>query len=144
MCLNPLTTASALLVARQLLIADTPRPARIFASGLAAMFVSGLALQIKPTSVFPGMFLGLTLIFLAWEGGWRVGRIALASCGWVLAALLPTLAVVGWYAAHGYLDELIFANVRSIGMRGSVDWAVQHDVLDRESVVSGTRWTVRV
>src|SRR3546814_15379724 len=79
MCLNPLTTASALLVARQLLIADTPRPARIFAIGLAAMFVSGLALQIKPTSVFPGMFLGLTLIFLAWEGGWRVGRIALAS-----------------------------------------------------------------
>src|SRR3546814_2976101 len=76
------------------------------------MFVSGLALQIKPTSVFPGMFLGLTLIFLAWEGGWRVGRIALASCGWVLAALLPTLAVVGWYAAHGYLDELLFANVR--------------------------------
>src|SRR3546814_9979684 len=57
-----LTTASAWLVARHLLIADTPRPARIFAIGLAAMFVSGLALQIKPTSVFPGMFLGLTLI----------------------------------------------------------------------------------
>src|SRR3546814_13164317 len=53
--------------------------------------------------------------------------IALASCGWVLAALLPTLAVVGWYAAHGYLDELLFANVRSIGMRGSVDWAVTLD-----------------
>src|SRR3546814_10268145 len=52
--LNLLTTASAWLVARHLLIADTPRPARIFAIGLAAMFVSGLALQIKPTSVFPG------------------------------------------------------------------------------------------
>lgn len=125
--LNLLTTASAWLVARHLLIADTPIPARIFAIGLAAMFVSGLALQIKPTSAFPGMFLGLTLIFLAWEGGWRVGRIALASCGWVFAALLPTLAVVGWYAAHGYLDELLFANVRSIGMRGSVDWAVTLD-----------------
>src|SRR3546814_14925985 len=73
------------------------------------------------------MFLGLTLIFLAWEGGWRVGRIALASCGWVLAALLPTLAVVGWYAAHGYLDELLFANVRSIELRGSVEWAVTLD-----------------
>src|SRR3546814_4949159 len=72
------------------------------------------------------MFLGLTLIFLAWEGGWQVGRIALASCGWVLAALLPTLAVVGWYAAHGYLDELLFANVRSIGMRGSVDRSEEH------------------
>src|SRR3546814_5998463 len=27
----------------------------------------------------------------------------------------------------GYLDELLFANVRSIGMRGSVDWAVTLD-----------------
>src|SRR3546814_19052110 len=71
--------------------------------------------------------MGVTLILFAWEGGWLVGRIALASGGWVLAALLPTLAVGGWYAAHGYLDELLFANVRSIGMRGSVDWAVTLD-----------------
>src|SRR3546814_8952250 len=36
--LNLLTTASAWLVARHLLIADTPRPARLFAIGLAALF----------------------------------------------------------------------------------------------------------
>lgn len=76
------------------------RPARRSA-GLAAMALLGVALQIKPTVVFEGLFLGVWLLL----GAWRTQRSvpALLAYGVALAALalLPTAAAWGFYAGRG-------------------------------------------
>lgn len=124
--LNFFTTAAAFVVAVRLLPSGRPEkgPGYLLLWGSVAMAVSGLAIQIKPTSVFPGAFLGLALIYLAWLAGWKIGRIAAAAVLWALLGLLPTLLVVLYYASTGHLDAFLFANVYSIGLRYSDDFLV--------------------
>lgn len=83
-------------------------------TGTAAMVLCGLAIQIKPTAVLPGLFLGLASLWAAWRASaeWR-SLLGLALL-WAGAALLPTALVVACYAWHGQLDQWLFANILSI------------------------------
>ncbi|HWJ71183.1 MAG TPA: hypothetical protein VNS79_14165 [Sphingobium sp.] len=94
------------------------RPARLRALGVAAMLATGIALQIKYSVLFEGVYFGCALIWLAVRGGQRAGVLAGSITLWIGAALLPTLAALGVYAAMGQADAFIFANFLSVLAQG--------------------------
>lgn len=86
-------------------------------SGVAAMLLFGIALQIKYSCVFEGMFAGLMLIALSWRAGHPLPRLAFDALLWAGTALLPTLLVVLVYWRLGHIHEWWFANATSILLR---------------------------
>lgn len=87
--------------------------------GAAAMLLVGVALQIKYSAVFEGIYLGLVLSWLGWRrapGATRLADMAL----WAGLALLPTALALGWYVAIGQGHAFVFANFTSIFERGGV------------------------
>ena len=122
--LNFFTTASAFVIAYRLSSRAIGDGTGLLGCGILSMALAGLALQIKPTSVFPGVFLGLTLLWLGYRAGWRWSRLAAAAVLWIFIALLPTLLVVGWYVQAGYFNDFLFANIWSIGLRQSENLVV--------------------
>jgi 4-amino-4-deoxy-L-arabinose transferase-like glycosyltransferase len=93
--------------------------ARGFGLGLAAMLLIGVAMQVKYSAVFEGLFFGLALLWLGWQRGARPGVLVAMGGAWVAAALLPTLAAWGYYAAIGQGDAFVQANFLSILDRSS-------------------------
>lgn len=90
--------------------------------GCAIMLLLGLAIQIKYTVVFEGMAFGLILLSRAFADVWSYRRLAAVAVLWMAVALLPTAAAAAWYAAHGYLDQFVYANFLSIFERESDGW----------------------
>jgi hypothetical protein len=84
------------------------------ALGCAAMLVTGVAIQIKYTALFEGVFFGLAMLWTGWRA--QVGHVRLAGMAalWVGAALLPTAAAWLAYAAMGHGQEFLFANFLSM------------------------------
>lgn len=88
-------------------------------NGVAALALAGVALTIKPTTVFEAAFFaGWTMVRF-----WRSGRGFLPTFGYgammATAAALPTAICASGYAMIGQLDAWIFANVISIFLRGA-------------------------
>ncbi len=106
----PIMAGAALLLG----MIEADRPRRIFATGCAVMLLAGLALQIKYSVVFDGIFFGLTLLWLGWRSGWGLMRLAVGAVGWIACALVPTAAALAAYAALGHGAEFIQANFLSI------------------------------
>lgn len=96
------------------LLLSTPSQKRLALVGGAAMLLCGLAIQVKPTALLPGVFAGLTLLWAAGRSGVGWGRLAGLGALWVGLALLPTLLVVLYYGVRGLLDPWLFANILSI------------------------------
>lgn len=90
---------------------DTRR--HIVAKGSGAMLLIGVALQIKYTAVFEGVFFGIALLWVHGQtaAGWS--RRAAAAVLWIGVALLPTAAAMLFYASRGALQPFIFANFTS-------------------------------
>jgi hypothetical protein len=107
---NPLMIGAALIVAH----VWRTKGDRLAALGTAAMLATGIAIQIKYTALFEGVFFGAALIWT----GWRNGRSLVALIGlgvlWVGAALLPTALALGAYIAIGHGQEFWFANFVSM------------------------------
>ncbi|MFM9934617.1 MAG: hypothetical protein ACKVOL_00300 [Novosphingobium sp.] len=106
---NMPVTLAALLVQSAL---QTRR--RIVLRGVAAMLLVGLALQIKYTAIFEGMFFGLALLWAGFQSGLRPRLIAAAALIWAGCALAPTALAAAWYWRMGALDTFVFANFLSI------------------------------
>ncbi|WP_293883927.1 hypothetical protein [Sphingomonas sp.] len=91
----------------------------LFLRGVLAMALVGLAIQIKYTVAFEGIFFACYLLLAAW----RTDRSLLRLCGfafcWALIALIPTLVAIAVYARIGHLDAYIFANFISIFRQGN-------------------------
>jgi 4-amino-4-deoxy-L-arabinose transferase-like glycosyltransferase len=113
---NLLMAGAALAVMRVVVDAE-PRPAQITRAGALAMGLVGLALQIKYSVVFEGVFLGLALMWASWRASKSPSRTALDALAWIALALLPTALAWFWYAAHGQADAFVYANFLSIGAR---------------------------
>jgi hypothetical protein len=84
--------------------------------GFAAMALMGIALQIKYSVVFEGLFFGLWLLWRAWQGGRRWSIVPFGA-GLALTALLPTIAA--WFAYHRIGEDAawLYANITSIAAR---------------------------
>jgi hypothetical protein len=83
-------------------------------AGVLPMLLVGLAIQIKYTALFEGIFFGCALLLTAWRerpGGLRA--LALAGC-WTGVALAPTVLAYLAYAVQGDGDAFIFANFVSM------------------------------
>jgi hypothetical protein len=103
------------MVAAALLTARTVERHRVtVAAGTAAMLLVGLAMQIKYTALFEGIFFGATLLWTAWRERGSVARLAGLAAAWIAAALLPTLAAFAFYVARGDAAAFVFANFVSM------------------------------
>jgi hypothetical protein len=103
-----------LVIGAAALIAPRPDegPKRL-APAFAAMALMGLALQIKYSVVFEGLFFGLWLLWREWHAGRRWSIVPLGA-GLVVTAVLPT--AIAWFAYHwiGADQAWIYANLTSI------------------------------
>jgi len=112
------------LVAGAILLA-LPRPGEAYrprSAGLAAMALIGLSLQIKYSTVFEGIWIGLMLLWREWRAARPIVSILGYGVTLVLVALLPTLAVAGVYAALGQEQAFLYANFISVILRRPDSW----------------------
>lgn len=100
-------------------------PASIRGRGIAAMALVGVAIQIKYSVVFEGIFLGLALCWTAWRADPRPAPRLIDAALWAGVALVPTLAAFLTYAAIGEAQAFLYANFISIGERGPYGHALR-------------------
>lgn len=106
----PMATAAALIARR----AAQPDSRTLTRWGCLAMLLVGLAIQIKYTALFEGIFFGLSLMWIAWKAGRPPVRIVFDASLWVVAAWAPTLAAWAAYAALGHGTVFAQANFFSV------------------------------
>ena len=87
------------------------------AVGCAAMLLVGVAIQIKYTVIFEGLFFGVVLMGYARVGRLSRPRFIALTALWIACALLPTMLATLAYAAMGHLDAFVQANFISIFYR---------------------------
>ena len=114
---NLLVALAALLVLR--VVAGGASGPRLLALGAAAMLVTGLAIQVKYSVLFEGVFFGCVLLRQGWRSGLGAARLALFAGCWIACALLPTAAALASYAAIGETEAFVFANFASIFRRST-------------------------
>jgi hypothetical protein len=90
-------------------------------SGLIAMALMGIELQIKYVVLPEGIFFGLAFLALQWQDrpDWR--RLVGWASIYVIIALTPTLLAIGFYAAIGHANDFLFANFQSLYARGHLE-----------------------
>ena len=101
---------------------------RVMAFGGGAMLLVGIALQVKYSALFEGIFFGLALMWKARRLGASYAAVAACTLAWVVLALLPTIAAIVWYAHDGHLEAFLYANFESIFRRGK--WPAR-DLVER-------------
>ncbi|MBA3054404.1 MAG: hypothetical protein FP826_05620 [Sphingomonadales bacterium] len=87
---------------------------RLLARGGLAMGLIGLALQIKYTAVFEGLFFGLALLWAKWRADGLGGSLIGHGLVWIACALAPTGLALAAFAARGQAEAFVFANFLSI------------------------------
>jgi hypothetical protein len=107
---------AALLVLRAVAAGDASG-FRLLRLGGGAMLAVGLAVQIKYSALFEGVFLGCALLWQGRRSGLGAARLAMFGFVWVACALLPTAAALASYAALGEADAFLFANFASVFRR---------------------------
>jgi hypothetical protein len=110
----PMAAAAAIVLAAT---APGVSRGRLIGGGLAAMLLVGIALQLKYSAVFEGLFFGLALLWSAWRTRGATVAIA-AGAAWAFTALVPTIAAYAWYVRIGEADAFVYANFLSIFDRG--------------------------
>lgn len=113
-----LPMALAGLVTLRAVLGEVRPFGNLTAAGAGAMLLAGLALQIKYSAVFEGVFFGLAFLWLSLRANGLAGAV-LRGLLWVLVALLPTLAALLIYVAMGHGQAFIFANFLSIFERSA-------------------------
>jgi hypothetical protein len=91
------------------------------AQALGAMALLGLAIQIKYSVVFEGMFFGLFLAWHLWRKQVGAARLLPSMLIWCAVALVPTALAALLYGHLGFLQQFLFANFESIFIRSGTD-----------------------
>lgn len=105
------------LAALALMSISTDRERSIEGRGALAMLLVGLAIQIKYTAVFEGVFFGIWLLLIGWRRGASFGRLGANGAVWAALALLPTVLAWATYADLGHSQEFLQANFLSVMSR---------------------------
>ncbi len=115
---------------------------RLSRRGAAAMLLVGVAMQIKYTAMFEGVFFALALLRAGWLAGRPLHRIGRDAALWVGLALLPTAVALAVYMVAGHGEAFIFANFRSIFGQGDPDTAATNAVklLEAAALASPLVW----
>ncbi len=111
---NLLTVWAILLITRFL-----ARQTRLslFQTGAGVMALFGLALQIKTSVVFEGVYVGLYLMWLTYRQDRNLMKVVPYALAWCGIALVPTVAAMLFYVLAGHFQEWWFANVISIFLK---------------------------
>ena len=105
---NALMAAAALLTLRTLTASAGPR------SPYGAMLLCGLALTIKPTTLFEGILFGIVLLLSRYRQTKSISLTARHAFGLLAVAAAPTVTILACFAATGHLAAYWFATVDSI------------------------------
>ena len=89
-------------------------PARIVALGSASMLLIGIAIQIKYTVIFEGLFFGAALLWSYRRSGRGAAELIGPAALWSGCALLPTAVAAVVYWRLGALQPFLFDNFLSI------------------------------
>ncbi len=112
-----------MLVAALLVWRAVETRAQIVVRGAGAMLCVGLALQIKYTVVFEGVFFGLALLWAQYRARGGISALILPTVLWVGCALLPTALALLSFWRLGALDAFLFANFLSMsGKKLVMSW----------------------
>ncbi|CAN5630399.1 hypothetical protein BH10PSE14_BH10PSE14_22520 [soil metagenome] len=124
----PIAAAASLTLDLPRLAAAKVRK-HIVVRGAAVCLLCGLAIQIKYTAVFEGIWFGLVHLFYLDRAGSSRARTALSAAGWIGIALAPTLAIALYYRSVGPVafEAFAYANFGSIFARPG--YAVQEWVM---------------
>ena len=114
---NLLTATAALLALDAHLTGQ-----RLRRRGMLAMLLMGLAIQIKPTTLFEGVFFGLVLLAAEWRAHRSLPSIARFALPMAAIAVAPTIVAFAVYAALGHADAMWFATVVSIFKKAPLSW----------------------
>jgi hypothetical protein len=104
------------------LVQTRAKPRGLARRGTLAMLAVGTALVIKPSVAIEGVFLGLTLMWVAMRTRPGAAVLALGTL-WAAMALLPFAAAAAFWAWRGHFGQFAYATLFSIGGRGSLDHA---------------------
>lgn len=88
-------------------------PGRTVALGCAAMLLTGIAIQVKYTVIFEGLFFGTALLWAYRRSGRGAGEVIAAAVLWIGCGLLPTAAAALVYWRLGALQPFLFDNFLS-------------------------------
>ncbi|MGI4746256.1 MAG: hypothetical protein ACRYGI_10165 [Janthinobacterium lividum] len=109
--------AAGLITLRAVQGSTKPFP-NLTGAGASAMLLMGLAMQIKYSAIFEGIFFGIVFLVLTWEKFGIAGFLSNAFL-LIVIALLPTLAILAAYATAGHGEAFIYANFISVFQRGN-------------------------
>jgi hypothetical protein len=90
---------------------------RIVALGCAAMLLTGIAIQIKYTVIFEGLFFGTALLWARYRSRPSLTALTGPALLWIGCALLPTALAALVYWRIGALQPFLFANFLSLFAR---------------------------
>ncbi|QCE34693.1 hypothetical protein FAI40_04635 [Acetobacteraceae bacterium] len=90
--------------------------------GAGTMILLGMALEIKTSCVWDGVFLGIALLVIAvrqpnFSLTQRFYAFFVCGAAWIFVALIPTLLILAYYAAHGILHDWVWANITNHHLR---------------------------
>jgi len=122
----PMAVAAWLLVR---LVTGGASPRSVRRHGGLVMLLVGVAMQIKYSALFEGIFFGLAFAALSWRISGRLGVVIADCLLWIAIAVAPTFFAFAWYAHLGQAHAFLYANFISIFERGSDPWSeTSHDL----------------
>lgn len=96
---------------------------------LIAMMLCGLALTIKQTTLFEGVFFGLAGLWRMHRQGARARQLLLTALAAMAIAALPTVGIGAWYYANGWWPQWWNAMVTSNLRRQGIGFAsIEHNI----------------
>lgn len=114
---NALTALAAFWTMR---LVSATRTNFFVARSAAVMLLLGVAIQIKYTVIFEGMFFGLALLSKHWFSRRSLLSIIAVAILWIFIALLPTFGAIAYYIYIGHAADFLQANFFSIFGRNEV------------------------
>lgn len=131
---NLLVTLAIFLVS--FLCSEQLSTQKIRTTGLSAMLLFGLSMQIKYTTVFEGIFTGMYLIWTSFQHDRSIKNTLTNAILWIGAALLPTIIVILFYSSIGHWHEWLFSNVTSIFKRETRPGAAAYTLFGKFALIT--------